>query len=121
MEEFGCISYLVPKTAMDELALESPNTSQMELKWLPKKLAQAKITLDAAKREWGPRLAALYILLDEGLELLVLEKRFSGGGELYFKRLGPAFSARRHSFVFKAPIWRENTRDVASSRTPRMA
>ncbi len=83
MEEFGCISYLVPKTAMDELALESPNASQMELKWLPKKLAQAKTTLDAAKREWGPRLAALYVILDEELELLVLEKKFSGGGELF--------------------------------------
>ena len=61
MEEFSCISYLVPKTAMDELALESPNASQMELKWLPKKLAQAKQHWMQPKESGGDWLLSRYI------------------------------------------------------------
>lgn len=83
MDEFGCISYTMPKTVAGESTIESPMAAQMELKWLPERLERAKKTLDSTKEEWGPRLAALYILIDDRLESLILEKKLSSEGEIF--------------------------------------
>jgi len=83
LKDLGGIPYKTFGIAMDGLAVESPHKTQMELKWLPKKLAEANEALEETRKEWGPRLAALYILMDERLESLALEKKLIKGGEYF--------------------------------------
>lgn len=83
IEDLGGVPYRALKSDLSDLILESPNMTQMELKWLPKKLAQAKKTFEDTRREWGPRLAALYTLMDERLESLALERKLIREGEYF--------------------------------------
>lgn len=96
----------VPRAALDEVealfrendaaAWRAPHVFEKEtpyaslaaveegLHWLPSRIDEIERELSKTREEWGPKLAALFISLDERAEIIEVEKELASKGEFFF-------------------------------------
>lgn len=83
MRENGAILWRPPLSFERETATASLEAIEEGLKWIPDRLASIEEDIRQAAQTWGPRLAAIYILLDERVEEISVEKVTDGKGDMF--------------------------------------
>lgn len=80
---FGGVTWHPPADYERENALDSVTAIEEGLSWIPDRLKEIHSDLRLAHDEWGPKLAALYILVDEKFEQLLVENSTNEKGSLF--------------------------------------
>ncbi len=83
MTSLGGVKWHPPADYERDTALYSVEAVEEGLIWIPKRLEEIRSELALAREEWGPKLAAFYILADEKLEQLLVENSTSEKGPLF--------------------------------------
>ena len=83
MRENGAILWRPPLSFERESTSASLEAIEEGLKWIPDRLASIEEGISQAAQTWGPRLAAIYILLDERVEEISVEKVVEGKGDMF--------------------------------------
>lgn len=83
MREHGAIQWRPPLSFERSTATESLEAIEEGLLWIPQKLETLEAGIKEASDAWGPRLASIYILLDERMEEIFVESAAERNGEMF--------------------------------------
>jgi V/A-type H+-transporting ATPase subunit I len=83
MMESGCVKWHPPADFERDTAIDSVSAVEEGLIWIPERLEAITKDLQQAHDQWGPKFAALYILVDEKLEQLLVEHSTDEKGNLF--------------------------------------
>lgn len=79
----GCVKWHPPADFERETAIDSVSAVEEGLIWIPERLQAITKDLQQTHDQWGPKFAALYILVDEKLEQLLVEHSTNEKGNLF--------------------------------------
>lgn len=79
----GCVKWHPPADFERETAIDSVSAVEEGLIWIPERLQAITKDLQQTHDQWGPKFAALYILVDEKLEQLLVEYSTNEKGNLF--------------------------------------
>lgn len=79
----GCVKWHPPADFERDTAIDSVSAVEDGLIWIPERLQAITKDLQQAHDQWGPKFAALYILVDEKLEQLLVEHSTDEKGNLF--------------------------------------
>jgi V/A-type H+-transporting ATPase subunit I len=82
--ENGAAAWRVPHVFEKDTSYASFSAVEEGLQWLPDRLDEIERELSKTRKEWGPKLAALFIALDEKTEVVEAERGLVEKGELFF-------------------------------------
>lgn len=82
--ENGAAAWRAPHVFEKETPYASFSAVEEGLQWLPARLDEIERELSKTRKEWGPKLAALFIALDEQAEVVEVERGLTEKGELFF-------------------------------------
>jgi V/A-type H+-transporting ATPase subunit I len=74
LRSYGAIHWKAPAGYERDVLLDSTEAITEGLRWIPLRLEELQANLKETARVWGPHFASLYILADERLEELLVEK-----------------------------------------------
>ncbi len=83
LREQGAILWRPPLSFERQTTRASLEAIEEGLRWVPDRLAAMEQEIREAANSWGPRLAAIYILLDERVEEISVENIAEGKGDMF--------------------------------------
>lgn len=83
MREEDAVAWRPPHAFEKRHVFDSIQAVEKGMDWVPKRLKEVEGELDKTRREWGPRLGALYILTEEQAEAARLEDTIVPEGGMF--------------------------------------
>ncbi|PIE55093.1 MAG: hypothetical protein CSA35_03125 [Dethiosulfovibrio peptidovorans] len=83
LEASGLIAWTAPLSSEEHGLLWCIDEIERELTKHPQQVAEINATLDRVREEWGPKLGALFMFMDERLEQLVVEQQGTSMGKTF--------------------------------------
>lgn len=102
LSENGCLPWLMPEEFESMNIQEALPLMDIELKDIPRRLSEIDENIGKTRSIWGPKIGALYILLDEKLDQVLTEEGCHTSGEMF--RIGgwvPLDEKNRLAFSLK--------------------